>query len=56
VVAKIPPHLKRVSTLPREISMPENKRQFETGTAARYLRYCGIFNENLLQIYCSLCL
>jgi len=41
--------------------MSENKRQFETGTvinyksqgtAARYLRYCGIFNDNLLQIHC----
>jgi len=41
--------------------MSENKQQFETGTvinykslgtAATYLRYCGIFNENLLQINC----
>jgi len=22
------------------------------GTASRYLRYCGIFNENLLQFHC----
>ena len=29
---KIPPHLKRVATLPCEILMSENKRQFETGT------------------------
>jgi len=42
--------------------MPEDKRQFETGTAINYksqgiavlhLRYCGIFNKNLLQIHCS---
>jgi len=41
--------------------MPENERQFKTGTvinyksqctAARYLRYYGIFNEKLLQISC----
>jgi len=41
--------------------MTENKRQFETCTvinyksqaiAARYLRYYGILNENLLQIHC----
>jgi len=45
--------------------MSENKRQFETvtainykskGTAATYLRYCDIFNENLLQIHCRVCL
>jgi len=44
--------------------MSENKRQFERctvinyksqDTAARYLRYCGIFNEHLLQIHCWVC-
>jgi len=42
----------------------ENKRQFETavgindksqGTAVKHLRYCGIFNDNLLQIHCWVC-
>jgi len=41
--------------------MSENKQQFETdivinekpqGTVARHLRFCGIFNDNLLQIHC----
>jgi len=31
--------------------MSENKWQIETGIAS-----CGIFNENLLQINCWLCL
>jgi len=44
--------------------MSENKWQFDTdivinnksqGTVARHLRYCGIFNENLLQIHCWVC-
>jgi len=36
--------------------MSENNQQFETGTAARYMRYCGIFNKNLLQIHYWVCL
>jgi len=36
VIAKISPHLKRVATLPHEILMSENKRQFETGTMTNY--------------------
>jgi len=45
--------------------MPENMRQFETGivindksqgAVARHLRYCGIVNENLVQIHCRVCL
>jgi len=45
--------------------MSENKRQFETnivinnksqGTVASHLKYFGIFNENLLQIHCRVCL
>jgi len=41
--------------------MSENKWQFEKdivineksqGTVARRLRYCGIFNNSLLQIHC----
>jgi len=36
VIAKIPPHLKRVATLPCEILMLENKRQFETDTVINY--------------------
>jgi len=41
--------------------MSENKWQFDTdivindksqGTVATHLRYCGIFNDNLLQIHC----
>jgi len=34
--SNIPPHLKHVATLPCEILMPENKRQFETGTVINY--------------------
>jgi len=57
--------VRRVATLPCEILMSGNKWQFETdtvtndnsqGTAAGRLRYCGIFNDNLLQIDCSVCL
>jgi len=45
--------------------MWQNKRQFQTGvaindksqgTVARHLRYCGIFNDCLLQIHCWVCL
>jgi len=35
-MAKIPPYFKRVATLPCEILMPENKRQFETGAVINY--------------------
>jgi len=52
-----------IHTLPCDIFMSENKRRFVTeivindksqGTVARHLRYCGIFNDNLLQIRLSL--
>jgi len=33
---KIPPHLKRIATLPCEILMSENKGKFETGTVIYY--------------------
>jgi len=36
VIKKIPPHRKRVATLPCEILMSENNRQFETGTLINY--------------------
>jgi len=62
VIAKDPTAPYIVATLPCEILVSENKRQFEkTGivindrsqaTVARHLRYCGIFNDNLLQVYC----
>jgi len=32
--------------------MPANNWQVETATATRYFRYCGIFNENLLELHC----
>jgi len=57
----IAPYPKRITTLPCEILMSENKQKFEIyivindksqGTVARHLRYCGILNDNLLQIHC----
>jgi len=36
VIAKNPPHVKRVATLPCEILMSENKWQFVTGTVINY--------------------
>jgi len=54
VIAKILPHLKRIATLPCEILMSENKRQFETGTVLKALQL-GIWGIVAFstKIYCK---
>jgi len=60
MITKDPTHLKGATTLHCEILMSKNKQQFERGivinnipqgNVVRHLRYCGIFNDNSMQIH-----